>query len=261
MTGEIIWRGLSKKYTDPLSSGRFNLKQRLTFLLIAATIAIGLGNARAWLNSQSSRTVDPPRFGKFTNNKEGWWEAKVSYPIFPAAAPAGVVANREFHQRAKASFDAFMNQAVKGLKQLGKPTAPYSLTVKPTISIHRESLITGYLSQYEYTGGAHPNRFYLTVNVGIVDREARLLKLRDVMARGVPPKEIEQIVLTKLNAIKRQRGADPLTELQPGLLEQFVMTPTGITWIFEPYAVGPYAEGDYFVRVAYEELGDRVRRF
>ncbi|MCW5935630.1 MAG: DUF3298 domain-containing protein [Fimbriimonadia bacterium] len=237
------------------------MKQHLTFFLIAATIAIGLGNAFAWLNSQSSRTVDPPRFGKFTNKKEGWWEAKVSYPIFPAAAPAGVVANREFHQRAKKSFDSFMNQPVKYLKQSGKPTGAYSLTVKPTISIHRESLIAGYLSQDEYSGGAHSNRFYHTVNVSIVDREARLLKLRDVMARGVPLKEIEQIVLTKLNAIKRQRGADPMTELQPSQLEQFVLTPTGITWIFEPYAVGAYAEGDYFVRVTYEELGDRVRRF
>jgi hypothetical protein len=43
-------------------------------------------------------------------------------------------------------------------------------------------------------------------------------------------------------------------ELKADDLSAFVISPRGITFAFDPYAVGPYAEGSYFVVVGYKDL-------
>ncbi len=129
----------------------------------------------------------------------------------------------------------------------------------------RADLISLYLEIFWWAGGAHPNTFYRVVNVGLVNGKPQVLGLRDILDQGVSAETVMQRVAQQLETVKRQR--DPSGEPwmpEKGIPQEywnsFIFTPSAIVWVFEPYAVGAYAEGGFLIRLSYEELQGLVRR-
>ncbi|CCD99184.1 DUF3298 and DUF4163 domain-containing protein [Bradyrhizobium sp. STM 3809] len=124
---------------------------------------------------------------------------------------------------------------------------------------------------YMNTGGAHPNS---DVNTILWDKSAaKPISIRpfftETADNGPAMKAMLAAVITSLKAEKKKRDATETAtaewfkELQPKLLKIGAVTlapsttagkSSGLTFHYPPYAVGPYAEGQYVAFVPWETL-------
>lgn len=125
--------------------------------------------------------------------------------------------------------------------------------------------------EYMDTRAAHPNS---DVNTILWDRsETKPISIRPFFAEtadnGPTMKAMLNAVITSLKAEKKKRGATETAaaewfkELEPKLLKIGAVTlapstvqgkSSGLTFHYPPYAVGPYAEGQYVAFVPWETL-------
>lgn len=129
------------------------------------------------------------------------------------------------------------------------------------------SIIRG---DYEYTGGAHPNRSSNTI---LWDRSAgKRISIRpfftETADNGPTLKALRQAVIASLKEEKKARGAEGLDSvaieaIEPKLLKigPVALAPSteegkssGLNFYYDPYAVGSYAEGEYVAFVSWEKL-------
>ncbi|RTL49805.1 MAG: DUF3298 domain-containing protein [Bradyrhizobiaceae bacterium] len=136
--------------------------------------------------------------------------------------------------------------------------------VGPYISIVR--------TDYENTGGAHPNTYIDTI---LWDNSAKKrISIRPFFkdtANGSPAmRAMVRGVISSLNAEKKKRGIDDSNigidwykGIEPDLLKigPVTLTPSikpdksaGLTFHYAPYAVGPYAEGTFEAFVPWQDL-------
>jgi len=126
-------------------------------------------------------------------------------------------------------------------------------------------------NDYMNTGGAHPNS---DVNTILWDQAAnKRISIRPFFTEtadgGPTMKAMLKSVIESLNAEKKKRDAsDTATaewyrELKPTLLKIGAVTlapstqsgkSSGLTFHYPPYAIGPYAEGEYVAFVPWETL-------
>ncbi len=125
-------------------------------------------------------------------------------------------------------------------------------------------------SEFSYTGGAHPNHGSDTL---LWDRQAgKMISIRPFfteLADGGPAMTtIRNAVVADLKIEKKKRDNDNpdmslVDALEPKLLKigAIALTPSttagkssGLTFLYPPYAVGSYAEGDYTAFVPWETL-------
>ena len=125
-------------------------------------------------------------------------------------------------------------------------------------------------TDYEYTGGAHPNSSSDTI---LWDRSAgKRISIRpfftETADNGPTLKAMRQGVIASLEAEKKQRGAEGMDAsaiegIEPKLLKigPVSLAPSteegkssGLTFHYSPYAVGSYAEGEYIAFVPWETL-------
>jgi len=123
---------------------------------------------------------------------------------------------------------------------------------------------------YEYTGGAHPNR---TTDTILWDRSAgKRISIRpfftETADNGPTLKAMRQGVIASLEAEKKKRGvegadASAIEAIEPKLLKigPVSLAPSteegkssGLTFHYSPYAVGSYTEGEYVAFVPWEAL-------
>ncbi len=172
--------------------------------------------------------------------------------------------------------------AAKTLKDLSAlPRDIGDMPTRPEVSwasersYELEALIAGRYasiirSDYSYTGGAHPNHGSDTL---LWDRQAgKMISIRPFfteLADGGPAMTaIRNAVVADLKIEKKKRENDNpdmslVDALEPSLLKigAIALTPStaagkssGLTFLYPPYAVGSYAEGDYTAFVPWETL-------
>lgn len=125
-------------------------------------------------------------------------------------------------------------------------------------------------SEFSYTGGAHPNHGSDTL---LWDKQAgKMISIRpfftELADAGPAMTAIRNAVVADLKIEKKKRDPDQpdmslVDALEPSLLKigAIALTPStsagksaGLTFIYPPYAVGSYAEGDYTAFVPWETL-------
>jgi hypothetical protein len=125
-------------------------------------------------------------------------------------------------------------------------------------------------SDYQYTGGAHPNSSSDTI---LWDKSAgKRISIRRFFTEtgdnGPTLKAMRQGVIASLEAEKKNRGAEgtdasAIEAIEPKLLKigPVSLAPStaegkssGLTFHYSPYAVGSYAEGEYVAFVPWESL-------
>lgn len=123
---------------------------------------------------------------------------------------------------------------------------------------------------YEYSGGAHPNRGADTI---LWDRSVgKRISIRPFFTEtaddGPTLKAMRESVMASLKAEKKKRGtedsdASAIEAIEPKLLRigPISLAPSteqgkssGLTFHYAPYAVGSYAEGEYVAFVPWEKL-------
>jgi len=188
-----------------------------------------------------------------------FYKIDIRVPRFPEKQSLSALANREVAAIVNQFKRDFLQAMADNRKREFRMAEPFELQIRPTISIARADLISLYLEIFWWTGGAHPNTYYRVVNVGLVNGKPRVLKLEDVLAKGASAAEVMDCVYRRLEEVKRQRDPSREPWMPEGGIpreywDSFILTPTALVWIFEPYAVGAYAEGTFQLRLSYEEL-------
>jgi hypothetical protein len=106
----------------------------------------------------------------------------------------------------------------------------------------------------DFLGGAHGMHFYTSQNYSITNGKVKTLSLDDLFTPGYMPALSKVIIddLKKQDAFWVSTGE--ITKLDRKDLDTFTITPTGIEFYFDPYAVGPYAQGAFFVTLPYKVM-------
>jgi hypothetical protein len=125
-------------------------------------------------------------------------------------------------------------------------------------------------SDFMDTGGAHPNSDVDTILWDTTARKRISIRpfFTETADNGPTMKAVLKDVIASLN-VQKQRGGDDAASgdwykgLEPKLLKIGAMTlapsteagkSSGLTFHYPPYAVGPYAEGEYVAFVPWENL-------
>jgi hypothetical protein len=186
--------------------------------------------------------------------KGSWYEAETTTPKYVGAGKLGTFAAKVLRDAAKKDLAQFILEAKP--EPGDHPANPYGYEWNTIPSISKSTLISTYTELYSYAGGAHPNHGYITHTFGMIDGKPKQLRFGDLMrTRMLPKKVVSDLVIPRLDAMGASNVVSgEITEVPDANVDNFVITPAGITWIFSPYDVGAYVEGDFFVKVPWSEL-------
>lgn len=117
-------------------------------------------------------------------------------------------------------------------------------------------------SSTNYTGGAHPNTGYgSTLFDTSTNSYLSLVDVFDDDDWQTPVLELVTADLRAQGAAWLEEGADSAVAvtLTAADLATFTLGPTGLSFVFDPYAVGPYAQGTFQVTLPYAALAGLAR--
>ncbi len=195
-----------------------------------------------------------PTFGQLSSKGKGW-TINVAYPVFKNRSTTAATANkwaRTWEKKVFSEFVAEKNQGLPELQKLGS-AAGYELQVTSKVTMDSALVCSALVESYQYTGGAHGNTSYQTIN----QVAGRRLRLQDLFAKGVNGRrEASFAIIEKAmplpNTSYVQDGS--WTELSPEQAENFVITRDGLLFLFGNYELGSYAEGTVDVLIPYANL-------
>ena len=212
--------------------------------LMALLVGLALGAP-----AQTSR--GPVEFVTLAKEKTDTREITVTLPRFRFASSLKSPAENAARTFANAQLTEFRSIFKDGDVGPG----PKFLEAIPVIATAHPQLISFRYDVSTYTGGAHPNSFVKVFNYAVVGGRTRSLTLDNVLLRGKRAADFSKSVLVPaLNRAKKERGGDPATTLNAELWNSFVIHSEGLTWHFAPYAVGPYAEGGYEIKLTWAQM-------
>lgn len=207
--------------------------------------------AAATLCAANSQTF---KYHQIKSEKPEYWSAKGSY-ISEGGTAVQKFAAKAIENEVKQIVAQFVSEMNRQVSDLGRPTSPLSLELKPVLSVAVGAVVSGYLEHYEYTGGAHPNTTHHPFVFALRAGKPARLHLSEVLVPEASIRDLEsRVILPKLNDAKKARGMEPLGALPSGTSESFFASSNGLTWIFSPYAVGAYVEGTYIIKATWAEL-------
>ncbi|BCM90105.1 hypothetical protein IAD21_01956 [Abditibacteriota bacterium] len=196
-------------------------------------------------------------------------EMKASYPVFSGLRSVAQVAGLVLKKDAINGFNAFAKDSKGTAQQLGLHDGmKYQYDFEPSLVLNRPRFISATTMFYSFTAGAHgiygTSGYVFGYPKGAT--RPRQLHLADFFTDGAASKRrIDTLLIAKLRATKGQDQeatwiVDGETKtLTNDLLENFVAESDGLKWYFGPYAVGPYAAGEFEVKLTARELGPKFR--
>lgn len=125
-----------------------------------------------------------------------------------------------------------------------------------------EDLLSVRGSDYQYTGGAHGLFHYFPVNFWIPDTRLQPLELEDLFSPNSSwRRKLAAHIRRDLIDQQAQWVVDGTVKVSD-LLEDpvFTVSPSGVSFAFGPYAVGPYSQGTFEVTVPMHVLSPLVAR-
>jgi hypothetical protein len=191
-------------------------------------------------------------------SREGWFTMKTAWPSFAETHPLQPLLNKAAQEPAREAESGF-KEALQDFTE--KPGILCELDVKPTISYNATNLVSILFDHYVNLAGPHPNSWTACINVGVVNGEVKRIKLGDLLVDGVSEQDVlEGFVRPRLSKLRRERVGEGLEALPVATHEMFVVSKNGLTFPFDRYTVGAYAEGDYLIKLKWSELKGMINR-
>ncbi|MFN3228359.1 MAG: DUF3298 and DUF4163 domain-containing protein [Asticcacaulis sp.] len=144
------------------------------------------------------------------------------------------------------------------------PMMAYELDTTYTLEHETPRLLSLAVASYVNTGGAHPNH---GTTGYLWDKTTKApIALKSIFKPGADFNTLEKRLCQEVEAQRSQRLGEPVKQDEtfacPKIAESnFVLTPAvdgktagGLTFLFSPYEVGSYAEGDYEVTLSADQL-------
>ena len=232
---------------------------------IAFSRTIGFAGAVAF--AVSANAAEPkPDFSIKTKAVEASVILDAQIKADPALAANSLAEGRKWAEKNRADADKERKQDPELFRN-----GPWTMERKyQTRSVVDGRYVSIVRTDYEYTGGAHPNSSSDTI---LWDRSAgKRISIRpfftETADNGPTLKAMRQGVVASLKAEKKKRGvegtdASAIEAIEPKLLKigPVSLAPSteagkssGLTFHYSPYAVGSYAEGGYVAFVPWETL-------
>ncbi len=189
---------------------------------------------------------------------KGRYEAEASYPVFSSKSELARIANTTLQRQSEKILSVWTKEVDQEFLPKGSPLPPnpYGFDLDSSVESSGPSLISVVSTVYTYTGGAHPNRYFVASNFGVVKGKAKQITIGDLFRPGVDYlQEITMNVMPEL--VRREAGwveSGWMREVDAARANIFTVNAKGITFYFEPYSAGSYAEGDYIVTVPFSEF-------
>lgn len=141
------------------------------------------------------------------------------------------------------------------MKAFGLPSTNWSFELRVQILLNNPQLLTLYVHQLEYTGGAHANTWTSYLNYAIPT--GQLLTLDDLLKEG----EQDQFEQLAQHAFIRQLQGSTLSEPLSLLDSSAFVVPTlfemklnGVQFHYRPYDLGSFASEGWSFFMSYQEL-------
>lgn len=199
------------------------------------------------------------------------YEATTPYAEVELALPDEIktepALHRALYDEEMRALRQFAEGAQSDRTEAGAPDdmPAYSKSIAITTALETPQLLSLKREDSDFSGGAHPN----TLSSGILwDRQQdKRLTTRDLFGAEADLSGLDRALCTAINAAKRERAPDsPALTLtaRPDELWKcpragdtpFVLAPAveagqagGLTFLIDPYIVGPYVEGAYEIDV------------
>ena len=205
----------------------------------------------------SSGRVLPFSFDKIAEYAEirfaqGLISAGASYPVF--SKPFSTLDTRLQSDLINSLFDFVQEGQVAAAA--GELFNGWSLDREQSVVYASSNLVSVAETLYVYTGGAHPNTGLAAYTLLTDGDRVRILSLPDFF---LP--EVDYLALLSpyvVNALLEQGAQWVLDGSVDGFtrddLSVVTVSPAGLRFGFEPYAVGPYVQGTFFVTVPFDVL-------
>lgn len=152
-----------------------------------------------------------------------------------------------------------IKQMALDIKEEGYLTSPYYVGVNYAVLMQNNSYLSIEINYNEYTGGAHGN-YYSDYLIYDLEAETRIA-LKDIVKTDVDYMQVINDAV--LEAIEDKRASseygDALHSWYEGVEEEtlsFSLQADGFGVHFQPYEIGPYAEGAPSFIIPYERLSD-----
>ena len=192
------------------------------------------------------------------------YDAKTQYAAVKLTLPDAVKAAPELHAALYASAVRDLKQFAEGaqadLSEAGGGDNPYERTVAFAPGAETGRLVSLSRTDFEYTGGAHPNTSFAAV---LWDKTLkRQLGFADLFRPGSNLASLDKALCDAANAAKQARspGSERATldgkmwTCPKAVSTPFVLTPGttpgragGVTFLLGAYQVGPYSDGPYWI--------------
>lgn len=139
------------------------------------------------------------------------------------------------------------------------PFHAYDAVMKYTVTLNADCLLSTYIDQYQYTGGAHGNTLRSASNWNL--QNGAMLHLGDLFKGNPKYKQPLTEQILKLAEAQMLQNEHIYFEDYKALIlkyfnpNNFYLTPIGIAIFFQQYEIGPYASGIIVFEMPYHELG------
>ena len=186
------------------------------------------------------------------------FSARAVFPIFRARTPLARFANFQIAEAEKKHFRQWLREKRADLKADFQPIAPYEYQSVPSLSYYSPTLISLRFDFYQYLGGAHGMAIRQTRNFALMGGKPKELVLGDLFPKGTNYRAlVEQKIFAQLrrnpNAAWVQDKS--VKKLENEQFNNFSISQNAVTWHFAPYEMGPYAAGEFEVKIPKSELG------
>lgn len=242
------------------------MKLRPLLLLLAAFVltVIALAFWRAHLPPVGGPPPRPPpplvlSFAQTTP------AAKVELTIDPAIARYPALTQR-LYRDGVGDLKGFAAQAADDQARLtakGLPARPYQRSIVWSLTAATARIVSVKQAWFDDTGGAHPNHGAK----GLLWNETagREIARDELLRAGADPAQLDQLLCQAIRAEKTHRQGtvfDLRTWPCPRWADaDFVLAPSnvlgkagGLVFLFDPYSIGPYVEGDWAIVVPQAEF-------
>ncbi len=134
---------------------------------------------------------------------------------------------------------------------------PFALATDYMVTYNNHGLLSLYIDQYEYTGGAHGMTYRRPYNIDLKDGSD--IKLADVFK----PDSNYKVVIDKAIQAEIAKNPEGYFESEMGFQgigddQFFTLQPGGITIYFQLYDIAPYAFGIPEFKIPFSQLGNMV---
>lgn len=113
-----------------------------------------------------------------------------------------------------------------------------------------------------YTGGAHGISFFITRNLVWEKEHLREVQVEELFLANSPwQKRLTELTVARLKLMQASYiVAEGEKAMPPEFWKRFAFSKDGLRFYFDPYAVGPYADGSFVALVKWSEVKEFLKK-